>query len=134
MAVRRQSGVGAKRAVGVAAVVIFLGLYVTAYQELDAAGWIPHRLDTTVYSGTAGWTSQETRDCVALPQKDGSIFFLGCVGRSAMEAAPQALSVTYWGRIKRPAMFKTVLADPGINSWRWRCRRKQDSLTCWAVN
>ncbi len=100
---------------------------------LDQAGWIPHHADTSMYAGTEEWPADQDRKCVALPRKDGDIFFLGCVGDRESYADTESLDVTYWGRTHRPDRFRAAMGER-MEAWQWRCRRKDDSITCWAVN
>ncbi|MGI9101673.1 MAG: hypothetical protein ACR2IF_04425 [Terriglobales bacterium] len=104
-----------------------------AWHTLDQAGWIPHQADTSMYAGAEQWPANEDRKCVALPRDDGNIFFLGCVGDKESYADTESLPVTYWGRTRRPDRFQAVVSER-LEAWQWRCRRKDDSVTCWAVN
>ncbi len=117
-----------------AIVILAAGLSLGAARAANHAGWVPHREDTTVYMGRSGWNADEERNCIALPESDGGIIFLGCVADHTPEIAPEVWPVTYWGQTRRPDMFQYVHADPGINTWNWRCRRNRNSVTCWAVN
>ena len=63
----------------VVAVLVMVGLSLGVARAASRAGWVPHREDTTVYFGRADWTVGEQRDCIALPESDGAIIFLGCV-------------------------------------------------------
>ena len=118
----------------VSVVVLTFVLTVSAAVAANRAGWIPHRQDTTVYVGVGEWSVGEYRNCVALPESNGSMIFLGCVGRRRAEMSPDVWPVTYWGQVRRKDMFELVHQDPVTYTWRWRCRRRDSSLTCWAVN
>jgi hypothetical protein len=115
-------------------VVLIIVLAVGAATAANRAGWIPHRQETTVYIGVAGWEVGQYRDCVALPESNGSMIFLGCVGRRRAEMSPDVWPVTYWGQVHRKDMFELIHQDPVTYAWKWRCRRHEGSLTCWAVN
>ncbi|MGZ4819716.1 MAG: hypothetical protein ACXVZJ_13890 [Terriglobales bacterium] len=112
------------------AIVLTLALLWAA----NRAGWIPHHQDTTVYVGVSEWSVGDVRNCVALPETNGSMIFLGCVGERRAEMSPDIWRVTYWGQTRRRDMYRLIHENPGNYAWRWRCRRSQDSLTCWAVN
>ena len=117
-----------------AMVLVAIGLWFGIARAANRAGWVPHREDTTVYFGRGEWTVGEERHCIALPESDGAVIFLGCVERSTPEISPEVWPVTYWGRTRRVDMYEYVHTDPGINTWKWRCRRNRNSLTCWALN
>ncbi len=101
---------------------------------LDANGQIPHTVDTSVYVGRGSWASGESRECVAFPAKDGSIFFLGCVQGQGDYFTSEVMPVTYWGKTTRPDRAQMLREDPNLNGWHWRCQKKKDGVTCWAVN
>jgi hypothetical protein len=117
-----------------AIMILVAGLSFGGARAADRAGWIPHRQDTAVYVGHDDWTLGEERNCIALPQSDGAVIFLVCVERRSPEISPEVIPVTYWGQTHRSDMYEYVHADPGINTWKWHCRRYRNSLTCWAVN
>jgi hypothetical protein len=124
----------ARARLAAAMVIVALGLSLGVARAANRAGWVPHRQDTTVYIGRDDWTVGETRNCIALPESDGEMIFLGCVERRVPEISPEVWPVTYWGQTRRVDMYEFVHADPGINTWKWRCRRYRNSITCWAVN
>ena len=117
-----------------AILMLVVGLSLGVARAANRAGWIPHRQETAVYVGRGDWEVGEERNCIALPQSDGGMIFLGCVERRTAELSPEVMPVTYWGQTRRVDMYEYVHADPGINTWRWHCRRYRNSLTCWAVN
>jgi hypothetical protein len=118
----------------VSAVFVMVGLSLGVARAASRAGWVPHREDTTVYFGRTDWPVGEQRECIALPESDGAIIFLGCVAGGTPELSPEVWPVTFWGQTKRPDMFEYVHLNPGMHTWNWRCRRYRNSLTCWAVN
>jgi hypothetical protein len=124
----------ARARLAVVAVVVMVGLSLGVARAASRAGWVPHREDTTVYFGRADWAVGEQRNCIALPESDGAIIFLGCVAGGTPELSPEVWPVTYWGQTQRPDMYEYVHLDPGMHTWNWRCRRYRNSLTCWAVN
>ena len=115
-------------------VLLMIGLSMGVARAANRAGWVPHRAETTVYFGRADWAVGQERKCIALPESDGGMIFLGCVAGSNPELSPEVWPVTYWGQTQRPDMYEYVHADPGMHTWNWRCRRHRNSLTCWAVN
>ncbi len=118
----------------VAAVVLACGLAFGVARGVDRAGWVPHHQDTTVYIGRGDWAEGEERNCVALPESDGAVIFLGCLAGRPPELSPEVWPVTYWGQTHRLDMYEYVHEDPGVHTWNWRCRRSRSWLTCWAVN
>jgi len=117
-----------------AAVLLGVALCVGMATAANRAGWIPHRQETTVYMGIGGWQVGDHRDCVALPETNGTMIFMGCVGQRRAEMAPSVWPVTYWGQTRREDMYQLIHGNPGNYAWRWRCQRHKDSLTCWAIN
>jgi len=128
------SGYQARGKIAAIVLVVIAVLAVGIARAANRAGWVPHRQDTTVYFGRADWTVGAERKCIALPESDGAMIFLGCVDHGLPEFSPEVWPVTYWGQTRRPDMFEYVHADPGMHTWQWRCRRERNSLTCWAVN
>jgi hypothetical protein len=124
----------ARARLALVAVVVMVGLSLGVARAANRAGWVPHREDTTVYFGRSDWAVGEQRNCIALPESDGAMIFLGCVAGGTPELSPEVWPVTYWGQTQRPDMYEYVHTDPGMHTWNWRCRRYRNSLTCWAVN
>lgn len=118
----------------IAMVLLMIGLTMGVARAANRAGWVPHRQETTVYFGRADWAVGQERKCIALPESDGAVIFLGCVNGGLPEISPEVWPVTYWGLTQRPDMFQYVHENPGMHTWNWRCRRSRNSLTCWAVN
>ncbi len=123
---------GAKPWLAGLAVVATVGLFVSVPAAIDNTGWLPHERVTPMYLGAADWPAGTERNCVALPVKDGTIMFLGCVQGAETFITPEDVNVTYWGKIKRPDRFQAAMEN--LSAWKWRCRKKSDSVTCWAVN
>jgi hypothetical protein len=142
------------RIVGVLVVLYSAGAaLVGAYQVLNHGGWIAHSRDTPVWI-QGDWLVGEFRECNMLtttPFVDGEHYSpeelahlprLFCNSgvdgywkyASAFEgtdASWQAVSkdfhtlpVKYFGRLERPGKWLVS----------WRCQRKDDSLTCKALN
>ena len=132
--VLQKLGTSARVRLVLAMVLVVIGLALGVSRAANRAGWVPHREDTTVYLGRGEWAVGEERNCIALPESDGVVIFLGCVERRTPEISPEVWPVTYWGQTRRADMYEYVHADPGINTWKWHCRRNRNSLTCWAVN
>jgi hypothetical protein len=114
------------------AVMVVVGLCVAIPAALDNTGWLPHERDTDMYFGAASWSAGAYRDCVALPVQDGSMLFLGCVDGAENYLTPEPTRVTFWGKIKRPDRYQAAMSN--LSAWKWRCLKKKDSVTCWAVN
>lgn len=123
---------GAKPWLAGFAVIVIVGLFVGVPAAIDNTGWLPHERDTEMYFGAGEWSAGTYRDCAALPVRDGSILFLGCVQGPENYFTPQTVRVTFWGKIKRPDRFQIAMSD--LSAWKWRCLRKSDAVTCWAVN
>jgi|SRR5271169_2903872 len=141
-----------------AAMVVALVAFI-ARRTLDDRGWIPHRQVTSVWSPVERpWGIGEYLDCVASPRggaltKPGygstGIGSLGCARDWEREGSqghlePQDVQVTYWGKIAIPypesaRLYRETMTTPDSapytkRPFRWRCRRKKSSVTCWAVN
>jgi hypothetical protein len=121
-----------RRMAAVVTAVVVLSL--ASLWAANRAGWVPHHEDTTVYVGVSDWSEGEYRNCVALPETNGAMIFLGCVGERRAEMSPDVWRVTYWGQTRRRDMYHLIHDNPADHAWRWRCRRSGSSLTCWAVN
>ncbi len=114
------------------AAIVLVGVMVGVPRAIDNTGWLSHQRDTDMYFGSAEWSVGTYRDCAALPVRDGSILFLGCVMGAETYLTPQTVPVTYWGKINRPDRYQAAISD--LTAWKWKCLRKKDAVTCWAVN
>ncbi len=132
--VSHEVGHNARGPLAIAALILTIALSLGGSRAADRAGWVPHREDTTVYFGATGWPEGDERNCIALPESDGRVIFLGCVAGARPELSPEVWPVTYWGQTRRVDMYEYVHEDPGVHTWNWRCRRSSGSITCWAVN
>lgn len=102
---------------------------VGGYKFLDNAGRVPHTSDTNFVIGQTEWLAGEYRECLAFAKPDGSIASLDCEHLSDFPkpSSFHTFPAKYWGRIQRPE--HAVRQD-----WTWRCQRRSDSVTCWALN
>lgn len=152
-----------KRLAILAVVVTTLGLAMSAVVDaLDREGWIPHRQVTRLMVPTEQpWVTGEFLDCVAEPHPGLTNRYYGSNWTAAVDwidsltcgrdwkndyITEQDLRVTYWGRIRIPypeserLYWRIVAASTKDSSYpynrpfRWRCRRNESSVTCWAVN
>ena len=151
-----QGGMKKLAALMTAAVLLYLAAFV-AWPTLDKRGWIPHRQVTRVFSPVERpWTIGEYLDCEAepsgIPRRGFSgISTLGCARgweweeqAATIHLQPSEMRITFWGRIIIPypesvrlygKMIKTPASAPYYErAFRWRCRRNESSVTCWAVN
>ena len=101
---------------------------VGGYKFLDNAGRVPRTSDTNFVIGQTEWLPGEYRECSAFAKPDGSIASLDC---EQLLDLPKPTSLhmfptRYLGRIQRP--------EKARKDWRWRCQRRSDSVTCWALN
>jgi len=116
-------------------VVIFIVIAVPfAWNNLDRAGWIPHRKVIGTYIGQNGWTPGEYRDCVALPTDDGKLTrvnrgvfggILACdlEGHEVEDlrtVVPHQVDVTFWGRVHRDDMI--------VNEDYWRELKRRNDI------
>jgi hypothetical protein len=103
------------------------------YDAIDRTGWMSHNRDVVVHIN-GNWMVGEYRRCFAdldsLTPK-GALTELYCT-RGFEGGSTHALPVLFWGRVERPD--KIPGGGKGFITWLWRCRRKAESLTCWAVN
>jgi hypothetical protein len=130
--------------------------------RLDEMGWVPHRQVTRVMVPVEQpWVFGEFLDCVAEPHPGmtirgyGSNWIDSARWIDSLACArdwknghimQQELQVTYWGRTRIPypesaRLYARLMAvrtnDPSYpynSPFRWRCRRNNTSVTCWAVN
>jgi hypothetical protein len=136
---------------------LIIVVLVDEWHELDHMGWIPHRQITHVWApDEQPWQIGEYLDCMAQPRASmitppGSpgIENLACMRMLGNEdrnghLRPQDVEVTYWGRIAIPypesaQLYRKIMTTPDTvpydkRPFRWRCRRGESFLTCWAVN
>jgi len=99
------------------------------YRFLDNAGRFPHEVDTNFVIGETEWLTGEYRECWALARGDGNIAMLDCEHISDLVKPNNfhTFSTRYWGRIRRPEYAARQV-------WSWRCQRRVESVTCWALN
>lgn len=121
------------RVIGAACAAVLM-VFFLGQRSCDRAGLWPHREETRVYAGAAGWAKGEERKCAALPREDGSIFFLGCVDSIQNFDEARPVEVTFWGRTKREDRFQALHSER-MEGWHWRCASSSGgSLTCYAMN
>ncbi len=139
----------------VATVVVLVSF--DGWHELDHMGWVRHRQLTHVWVPIEQpWQIGEYLDCTGQPRAPmlwppGSpgIENLGCMRSLEWEGnkehlRPEDVEVIYWGRIAIPypesaQLYRKIMTTPDSapydkRPFRWRCRRNESSLTCWAVN
>jgi hypothetical protein len=120
-------------------------------------GWVPHRQLTHVWVPVEQpWGIGEYLNCTAqpltpliTPPGSSGIENLDCVRSSEWERnnghlRPEDVEITYWGRIAIPypesaQLYRKIMTTPDSapddkRPFRWRCRRNEASVTCWAVN
>ena len=117
----------------VAAAAVLVAVLLWGQHACDRAGYWPRRQQARVYLGGAAWPKGQVRDCSALPREDGTIFFLGCVKGAEDFDDARAMTVIFWGRTERLDRFR-ALHSASMEGWEWRCRKRGESLTCYAVN
>lgn len=118
--------------------VLFLLLVggLNAFVSIDASGWFPHHFDTPILMGRSEWLIGEYRKCTATPDRKGNIAELECYIDTAgalPDLTSREFAVKYWGRIERPDAERKMERETNWR-WLWRCQRKAESFTCWAVN
>ena len=129
----QQSDNESLRHVGVLAIVALIGcaLYVicssnpTVPKELDATGYISHRVESTI-TADSGWINGEARNCISKPLDTQNareldkpagyaLWGLDCGGQDW-----HRITITFWG--------STI--QPGKSAAYWNCTRTSDSFTC----
>ncbi len=118
--------------IGAAALVMVVAVSLVSQRACDRAGYWPHEEETRVYVSGA-WGADELRKCSALPREDGTIYFLGCADSMELSDEVPLTKVTYWGRTQREDRFQ-ALHSVSLDGWHWNCKKKGDSLTCYAIN
>jgi hypothetical protein len=102
---------------------------VGGYKFLDSAGRVPHASDTLFVIGQTEWPPGEYRECFAFAKPDGSVASLNCeqLWDFPKPTSDHTFPTRYWGRIQRPE-------HAARQDWSWRCQRRSESVTCWALN
>lgn len=114
-------------------IALVLALLASVKYACNQAGYWPHRQVARVYEGSAAWPAGDMRKCEALPREDGTIYFLGCVDGAEDFNDVIIMPVIFWGRVERPDRFR-ALHSQAMEGWTWRCKKDDESLTCYAVN
>src|ERR1700743_1623711 len=94
--------------------------------------WWRHNKDTDILSDDH-WIVGEFRSCNATVNGDGTIAGLDCSSDPGKRSDHfHTMPTIFWGQIQR-AKF---IPHSNVNelTWLWRCQRKTESMTCWAVN
>ncbi|MBZ5531305.1 MAG: hypothetical protein LAO20_07735 [Acidobacteriia bacterium] len=121
-----------------ALLILLVLLVARGPQELDDAGWIPHKLQTDVMLN-GDWMLGESRVCDALAFNVVAprINELECVvgDPDVTQVSRHSFPVKYWGKVKRPKIFSGPYPS-GYHQlkWEWRCQRQAARLVCWALN
>ena len=118
--------------IGAAAALVAVALFVVSQRACDRAGYWPHSEETRVYIA-GGWGGEEMRKCSALPRSDGTIYFLGCADSMELSDDVPLTKVTFWGRTQREDRFEALHSE-SMDGWHWNCKKKDESLTCYAIN
>lgn len=133
MTEEQESHVETLRGLVVLAIVAIIGyaLYVTfssdptVPKELDATGYISHRVESTI-TADSSWINGEARNCISKPldaqnaselnkPAGYALWGLDCGGGDF-----HRITITFWG--------STVQA--GKKAAYWNCTRSSDSFTC----
>ncbi len=117
----------------VVAVLAFLGsMFYGGWEIANEAGWVSHER-TTVITARADWLIGESKTCESFRLTADAAKLFNADENSVIQrincdgGAEHTISVTFWGRIVRPDRRAIV----GVN---WRCVKKIDSFTCYALN
>ena len=112
-----------------ALVIVFAILY-GGYGDLDGDGWMPHTRTVSVFM-TPDWLQGESREChsAQLPGENNipEVVSLYCPGDTS-NTQGHDLPVRFWGKVSRPEAFNANRVNL------WRCVRKSDEFTCYAVD
>jgi hypothetical protein len=102
-------------------------------QELDDAGWIPHKRHTPIMLN-GDWMPGEERICEAYASNitRPKVDVLSCVeGNPDVSAVTRrSFYIKYWRRVER----RNVFTGFQQLKWQWRCLRQSEQVTCWAIN
>lgn len=124
---------------GIVAALLVLRAPSQIYKGANDAGYVSHSKITPVLT-QSNWMVGEYRDCdVWWVQADGSIEALRCPTDAPLYTDARNehdLRVKYWGRTVRKDYIGTQASYDGKSGpmWLWRCQRRANGLTCWAVN
>ena len=107
-----------------------------AYNVANDSGYIPHTRTVDLYM-RGEWLQSENKTCVGFPKwstlnDEVKLASLNCVPDSLEGLQPHNIPVHFWGRIDRPGMKQGTLKVG--REFTWRCTRKSDDFTCYAIN
>ncbi len=99
---------------------------------LDKSGWRSHNKDTDILVDDR-WVVGEYRNCNATVNGDGTIAGLDCSSDPTQRSDRfHTMPTRFWGQVERTEFIPRASGDRPM--WLWRCQRKTESVTCWAVN
>jgi hypothetical protein len=125
--------IAAFRLIGIVAILAVLGSMIFGARDAaDEAGWISHSRDTTI-TAQSDWLVGESKVCVSFPLDEEFAKLVDAEKGSVVQnincdrGPDHKISITFWGRIVRTDRR----AASGVS---WRCVKKSDSFTCYALN
>ncbi len=108
---------------------------VASYDGLDDAGWIARTRNIDM-NMAPNWMNNESRVCHSIQtfgsaSKPAQLVSLYCP-IDTVQGPAHNLSIRLWGKVSRPDIS-------GVEAFRggkglWRCARRGDDFTCWAIN
>jgi len=106
---------------------------IALYHGADDSGWIPRTRDVEMYMGS-DWLQGETRVCQAIQARKSDTYEINaifCPGE--IRGVPgHHIPIRFWGRVSRPEILDVPMGE--ARSSRWRCSRKSDDFTCYAID
>ena len=111
------------RIIGVA---VLLALGWIAYSLANEYGFVPHTRAVEAYMPN-DWAIDENKTCQGLYiERHGDERDLGVINCSEKEyksGSSRNINIKFWGKVSRTDLVNT-----------WRCNRKPDGFTCYALN
>jgi hypothetical protein len=110
--------------------IVVGGGSIFAYTTANNAGWIQHTRTVDLLM-EGNWLQNENRKCVSLYDdikgNTAKMTQVICPDTAGGEK-PHNIPIKFWGKVEQPKM-----AD-GLPATFWRCTRKGDDFTCYALD
>ena len=99
-----------------------------------AIGYIPHTRTADIYF-KGDWIQGENKECAGVrknPPANNELVGLDCPSKPEMGGSTHNVTIRFFGKTSRP----DVSLDDEFHNRRfqWRCRREEDSFSCYALN
>ncbi len=115
---------------------LLLYFSVVFYQGRDEDGWIMHDANVDMLMSPE-WLDGESRDCVAQMNPNNGAYLVRGLRCPAWTRATEkhTIPVAFWGQVERTKPNVTYYPDDGWHgATDWRCVRKGNSFTCYAMD